>query len=147
MIDFNRDGKVDWLRSAPPGLIVDFGNGTGGFTEGSLTFIFHGTSSNENAIFLPADYDDDGDIDLLIQTGGGYDGMIGKTCYWRNNSNMTFTDVTASSSIPANGTIARGIGDLDHDGDSDFISIENKTMPPVIYLNNGQGGLYQGGSD
>ena len=100
MIDFNGDGKVDWLRSAPPGLVVDFGNGTGGFTEGSLTFTVPGTTSNENASFLPADFDDDGDIDLLVLTGGGYDGTLGKTSYWRNNGNLTFTDVTASAGIP-----------------------------------------------
>jgi glucose/arabinose dehydrogenase len=139
MIDFNRDGKVDWLRSAPPGLVVDFGNGSGGFTEGSLSFTIPGTTSNENASFLPADFDGDDDIDLLILTGGGYDGTVGKTAYWRNNGNLTFTDVTATSGIPTNGTIARGIGDFDQDGDTDFIALENKSMPPVIYLNSGQG--------
>jgi hypothetical protein len=139
MLDFNGDGKADWLRSAPPGLVVDFGNGTGGFTAGSLSFTVPGTSSNENASFLPADYDDDGDIDLLVVNGGGYDGTIGKTSYWRNSGNLTFTDVTASAGIPTNGTIARGIGDFDQDGDTDFIAIENKSMPPAIFLNNGQG--------
>jgi ASPIC and UnbV/FG-GAP-like repeat len=139
MIDFNEDGKVDWLRSAPPGLVADFGNGAGGFTAGSLTFTVSGTTSNENASFLPADFDDDGDIDLLIVQGGGYDGTLGKTSYWRNNVNLTFTDITASAGIPANGTIAKGIGDYDQDGDTDFIAIENKSMPPATYLNNGQG--------
>src|SRR5262249_13347239 len=38
LFDFNGDGKVDWFRSAPPGLVVDFGDGNGNFTEGSLTF-------------------------------------------------------------------------------------------------------------
>ncbi|HEX2477427.1 MAG TPA: VCBS repeat-containing protein, partial [Lacipirellulaceae bacterium] len=85
-----------------------------------------------------ADFDDDGDIDLLVVNGGGYDGTIGKTSYWRNNGNLTFTDVTASAGIPTNGTIARGIGDFDQDGDTDFIAIENKSMPPAIFLNNGQ---------
>jgi hypothetical protein len=139
MMDFNDDGNVDWLRSAPPGLVVDFGNGSGGFSSGSLTFTIPGTSSNENASFLPADFDDDGDIDLLVVQGGGYDGTLGKTSYWCNNGNLTFTDVTASAGIPTDGTIAKGIGDYDHDGDSDFIAIENKSMPPAISLNNGQG--------
>jgi hypothetical protein len=139
MMDFNGDGNADWLRSAPPGLVVDFGNGAGGFTAGSLSYIVPGTSSNENASFLPADFDDDGDIDLLVVNGGGYDGTLGMTSYWRNNGNLTFTDVTAAASIPTNGTIARGIGDFDQDGDTDFIAIENKSMPPAILLNNGQG--------
>ncbi|HEX2475757.1 MAG TPA: VCBS repeat-containing protein, partial [Lacipirellulaceae bacterium] len=55
IMDFNSDGKADWLRSEPPGLVVDFGNGTGGLTAGSLSFTVPGTTSNENASFLPAD--------------------------------------------------------------------------------------------
>jgi hypothetical protein len=139
MMDFNEDGNVDWLRSAPPGLVVDFGNGAGSFTAGSLSFTIPGTTFNENASLLPADFDDDGDVDLLVVQGGGYDGTLGKTSFWRNNGNLTFTDTTTADGIPANGTISKGIGDYDHDGDTDFIAIENKSMPPAIYLNNGEG--------
>jgi hypothetical protein len=139
LIDFNGDGKLDWLRSAPPGLAIDFGNGAGGFTENSLTFAIPGTDSNDNASFLPADFDGDGDIDLLVLTGGNYDGTVGKTAYWRNNGNLTFTDITATVGIPTNGTMVKGIGDFDQDGDTDFIATENKTMPPAIYLNDGHG--------
>ncbi|MFO0966215.1 MAG: Calx-beta domain-containing protein [Gemmataceae bacterium] len=139
LFDFNGDGKVDWFRSAPPGLVVDFGDGNGGFTEGSLSFVIAGTDSNDNASFLPADFDGDGKTDLLVLVGGNYDGTPGKTLYWHNNGNLTFTDMTASAGIPANGTIAKGIGDFDQDGDVDFIAIQNKSMPPVIYLNDGHG--------
>jgi hypothetical protein len=139
LADINGDGRVDWLRSEPPGLVVDFGNGTGGFTEGSLSFPIAGTDSNDNASFLPADFDGDGDIDLLVLIGGNYDGTPGKTVYWRNNGNSTFTDVTAASGIPLNGVIAKGIGDFDQDGDTDFIAVANKSMPPVVYLNDGHG--------
>src|SRR5262249_46628782 len=58
--DFNGDGKADWFRSAPPGLAIDFGDGNGGFAENSLTFPIAGTDSNDNASFLPADFDRDG---------------------------------------------------------------------------------------
>src|SRR5262249_27789038 len=74
-----------------------------------------------------------------VLVGGNYDGTPGKTLLWRNNGDGTFTDVTASSGIPSNGTIAKGIGDFDQDGDVDFIAIENKSMPPVVYLNDGHG--------
>jgi hypothetical protein len=139
MMDFNHDGKVDWLRSAPPGLVVDLGDGTGNFTEGSFTFPIPGTDSNDNASFLPADFDGDGNIDLLVLVGGNYDGTPGKTLVWHNNGNMTFTDVTASSGLPANGFIAKGVGDFNQDGSIDIIGIQDKSMPPAIYLNDGHG--------
>jgi hypothetical protein len=139
MFDFNGDGKVDWLRSAPPGLVVDLGAGAGGFAEGSHTFPIPGTDSNNNASFLPGDFDGDGKIDLLVLTGGNYDGTPGKTMYWRNNGDGTFTNITASTGIPMDGTIVKGVGDFDQDGDTDLIAIANKSMPPVIYLNNGHG--------
>lgn len=141
LFDFNGDGKVDWFRSAEPGLVVDFGDGNGGFTAGSKTFAIAGTDSNDNASFLPGDYDGDGRIDLLVLVGGNYDGTPGKTLYWHNNGDGTFTDMTASAGLPANGTIAKGIGDFNQDGKLDFIAIENKAMPPVIYLNDGHGGF------
>src|SRR5262249_18008681 len=105
----------------------------------SRTFTIPGTDSNDNASFLPGDFDGDGDIDLLVITGGNYDGTPGKTAYWRNNGNMTFTDVTAAAGIPPDRTIAKGVGDFNQDGFTDFIALENKSMPPVIYLNNGHG--------
>jgi glucose/arabinose dehydrogenase len=138
MMDFNGDGNVDWLRSAPPGLVVDYGNGSGGFALSSVMFPVPNTTSNDNASFLPADFDGDGDLDLLVLTGGGYEGTNGRTAYWRNNGNQTFTAVTASG-IPADGVLAKGIGDYDQDGDTDFIAVETKAMPPQVYLNNGQG--------
>jgi hypothetical protein len=139
LFDFNGDGNVDWFRSAPPGLVVDFGDGHGNFTEGSKTFTIPGTDSNNNASFIPGDFDGDGKIDLLVIVGGAYDGTVGKTMVWHNNGDMTFTDITAASGMPANGTVVKGVGDYNQDGKLDFIATENKTMPPVIYLNDGHG--------
>jgi hypothetical protein len=79
LLDVNGDGKVDWLRGAPPGLHIDLGNGSGGFAEASATLAIPGTNSNNNANFLPADLDGDGDIDLLAMVGGGYDDTAGRT--------------------------------------------------------------------
>src|SRR5262249_56082500 len=130
LFDFNGDGKVDWFRSAPPGLVVDFGDGAGNFTEGSVTFPIAGTDSNDNASFLPADFDGDGKIDLLVLVGGNYDGTPGKTLYWHNNGNLTFTDMTTSAGIPPNGTIAKAIADFDQAADTDFIPIPTNSIPP-----------------
>src|SRR5262249_60675597 len=79
LLDFNGDGKVDWFRSAPPGLVVDFGDGQGNFTEGSLTFPIAGTDSNDNASFLPADFDAAAKIDLLVLVGRNYAAPLAQT--------------------------------------------------------------------
>ena len=138
-MDLNRDGKVDWLRGAPPGLQIDFGNGAFGFAEDSLSIAIPGTSSNENANFIPADLDGDGDIDLLALVGGGYDDTPGRTIVFRNQGFPSFVDATAASGLPVNGTLVKGIGDFDQDGDVDLIAVTNKSLPPVVYLNNGAG--------
>jgi uncharacterized repeat protein (TIGR01451 family) len=139
LVDLNRDGKVDWLRGAPPGLQVDFGDGALGFTEGSLSLAIPGTGSNENANFLPADLDGDGDMDLLALVGGGYDDTPGRTIVYRNQGSLSFVDATAASGLPVNATLVKGLGDFDQDGDVDLIAVASKSMPPVVYLNNGAG--------
>jgi hypothetical protein len=139
MIDLSGDGRVDWLRGAPPGLHIDLGNGSGGFAQASATLAIAGTNSNNNANFLPSDLDGDGDIDLLAMVGGGYDDTAGRTIFYRNQGSLSFVDATAAAGLPANGTVVKGIGDLDQDGDPDLIAVENKTMPPVIYRNGGAG--------
>ena len=137
--DLDRDGSIDWLRAAPPGLVVDRGDGAGGFIAEAFTLAIPGTGSNDNANFLPGDFDRDGDVDLLAMVGGGYDDTDGRTIFYRNDGNLTFTDVTTAAGLPGPGTVVKGVGDFDQDGDSDLIAVAHRAMPPVLYDNDGAG--------
>jgi len=143
LADFNRDGRVDWLRAAPPGIEIDFGDGSGGFALDSFSLAIPGTDFNNNANVLPGDFDGDGDIDLLVMTGGGYDDTAGHTDYYRNDGLIggmpQFSLQTAAANLPGEGLVVKGIGDYDLDGDLDLIGILDKRLPPLIYKNDGSG--------
>jgi hypothetical protein len=143
LADFNCDGRVDWLRAAPPGIEIDFGDGAGGFAQDSFSIAVPGTGVNDNANVIPGDFDNDGDMDLLVMVGGGYDDTDGRTYYYRNDGVVggvpQFSEQTAAANLPADGLVVKGVGDYDLDGDLDLIAIDHKQLPPLIYKNNGSG--------
>lgn len=143
LADFNRDGRVDWLRAAPPGIEIDFGDGNGGFAEDSYSLTIPDTDSNNNANVIPGDFDNDGDIDLLVMVGGGYDDTNGRTYYYRNDGIVggapQYSDQTTASGLPPDGLVVKGVGDYDLDGSLDLIGIKDRQLPPVVYGNDGHG--------
>ncbi len=132
MIDINRDGKVDWLRGTDIDIQFDFGDGKGFFAEDSQQLQV--TQGRDEILCLPQDIDGDGDIDLLAEWGH-YSSSDGNCRIYRNNGKMNFTDVTAESGLSEAGMAIKGVGDFDHDGDTDLICLEHKRFE--IYLNNG----------
>src|SRR5262245_4304378 len=134
--DFNRDGRVDWLRAAPPGIEIDFGDGAGGFAEDSYSLTIPNTDSNNNANVIPGDFDNDGDIDLLVMVGGGYDDTNGRTYYYRNDGLVggvpQYSDQTAASGLPVDGLVVKGVGDYDTHGDLELLGTYEKQQPPDV---------------
>ena len=154
--DFNADGFLDIVTStSDPGGAMTFYvcNGEDGFenaTAGSgLDQQFGGLNC------LGADYDNDGDTDLLVLRGAwlGKDGEI-RNSLLRNegpgkNAKVTFTDVTrvaglADKRFP---TQAAVWADFDNDRDLDlFVSNESRrgadasqNYPCQLFRNNGDG--------
>ncbi len=135
LLDINRDGKVDWIRSAGGAVLFDFGDGRGGFTPGGSLPVTTGYRF-EHAV-MPADLDGDGDYDLVLEWGR-YQFGPGKGRVCRNDGGLKFTDATAEWGLHEDGLSVKAVGDFDQDGDIDLLAIEDK-VPFSVFLNDGRG--------
>ncbi len=134
--DMDNDGDIDVLLtgggSGPPQTEVYENNG-GTFT--ALT----GTGLPPMGLGAAdwGDYDNDGDLDILI-TGRILPIYVSRI--YRNNGNGTFTDINAG--LMGVGYSAVDWGDMDNDGDLDFVLTGedvNGVPRSKIYRNNGNG--------
>ena len=140
--DYDNDGDLDILITGAPGVEPNFNpvskiyrnNGNSTFTEQTqiqMTGIVRGSGTW-------ADYDNDGDLDVLIvgatdyQTSGN-----GLAKIYRNNGNNTFSEQTQINNIKGYGYSASSWGDFDNDGDLDLVTTTQGYMN--LYRNMGNG--------
>ena len=116
--DYNNDGNLDILLTGLTGWTaperisrIYRNNGDGSFADihASLEGVYYGAA-------MWGDYDNDGDLDILI-TGKGANG--GVTRLYRNDGADTFSDIHAP--FPPLNESAAAWGDSDNDGDLDII--------------------------
>ena len=148
--DFDGDGLIDIVTSTfdPSGPMTFYHNlGDGRFEDRSSASRLDDQLGGLNCI--GADYDNDGDMDILVLRGAWLldDGRI-RNSLLRNNGDGTFTDVTHAAGLatPARPTQAAAWGDFDNDGDLDlYIANEARTRtdpapyPSQLFRNNGDG--------
>ncbi len=131
-VDYDHDGDLD-LFTTDDQVEMYRNNGDGVFSDvGDQTFIPSERSSARDAAL--GDFDDDGDIDLLIVNDGS-----GCTLYTnlRQGKMQAMTDEIGISQNHAFTAVAAG--DYDNDGDIDlFIATDGKT-PHQLYRNRGDG--------
>ena len=145
--DFDNDGYLDVVSSTldSNGQLRFFRNqGDGSFAElteaANLGGIFGGLNINQ------ADYDNDGDLDILVLRGAWLeaDGRMPNSLL-RNNGDLTFTDVTFDAGLGEahHPTQTAAWADYDNDGDLDlFIGNEAtsaQVSPSQLFRNNGNG--------
>ena len=88
------------------------------------------------------DYDRDGDLDIYFVNGAGLPGaefdVSPTNALYRNNGNMTFTEVTNGAKV-GDGGYGFGccVGDYDNDGWPDLYV--TNFGPNILYRNNGDG--------
>ena len=129
--DFNNDNFLDLALGGPLGgtnVIQILRNNAGNnFTRG--TIIGTGTSYNSRAAW--GDFDQDGDLDIVIAAAGA------SLLYW-NNGDESFTK--SSLTLPAAGDYATvAPADYDNDGDLDFILGGGSLASSWLYQNQGRG--------
>jgi len=137
--DYDNDGDLDILITGYRGYPINGpvskiyrNNGNNSFTEQtgiSLTGIDHSSVAW-------GDYDNDGDLDILMT---GWTGSTVVSKIYRNNGNNSFTEQTG---ISLTGVYYSSVawGDYDNDGDLDILlsgDIGSGTYVSKIYRNNG----------
>jgi carbonic anhydrase len=149
--DFDQDGWLDIMTSTmdpwgPLTLMHNQGDGTFADRTAAAGLDVQWGGLNMSA----ADYDNDGDTDVLVLRGGWLQdkGRV-RNSLLRNNGNGTFTDVTRAAGLdrPALPTQAAAWADYDLDGDLDLaIGNEGVQRPDSkiafadnLFRNNGDG--------
>ena len=148
--DFDNDGFLDIMTSTsdPDGPLKFYRNlGDGRFEDASSDSRVDQQLGGLNSI--AADYDNDGDMDVLVLRGTWLldQGKIANSLL-RNNGDRTFSDVTQPAGLaePAFPTQAAVWSDFDNDGDLDlYIANEDRSEDPAssqgypsqLFRNNG----------
>lgn len=141
-VDINNDGKLDGFAcddNAPNRYYMNDGTNMN-HNQGGLGDFATGGNYASNWF----DYDNDGDIDMLIakcgQGGSGVGGNINQM--YKNNGNGTYTNVAASANLAdPEQTWSCAVGDYNNDGWMDIIVGVNSTSNgnTNVKRNNGNG--------
>ncbi|NNE93988.1 MAG: CRTAC1 family protein [Verrucomicrobiales bacterium] len=148
--DFNGDGLIDIVTSSfDTGSELRFwkNTGTGTFLDRSKEAGFSGLFGGLN--LLQADYDNDGDLDLLVLRGA-YFSRAGQhpNSLLRNDGTGVFTDVTYATGLGVRNfpTQTAGWADFDLDGDLDlYVGNESEVefrIPGQLFRNDGRQGKF-----
>jgi hypothetical protein len=130
--DYDNDGDLDILLT---GRDINFqqlskiyrNNGNNTFTE-QTSISLMGVENSRTKSSAWGDYDNDGDLDILLT---GYDGIGAYSMIYRNNGDNTFTEMTAINLIDVFDSCVDW-GDFDNDGDIDIL---------ITGSENGAGGI------
>jgi RHS repeat-associated protein len=140
--DFDGDGFPDVaLLTTAGGIDVKLNDGgTRTFTAGQSIAGPDGSSASRIGI-VAADFDRDGNVDLIANAGTGATAGANQqqSLFYRGHGDGTFAaGVAVSPPLAGGGITDYAVGDLDHDGDLDLLG--NSNFGPLwVQLGNGDG--------
>jgi len=140
--DYDNDGDLDILLT---GADNSGNRATRLYRNGDGVFTSVSTALPDMAFSSVAwgDYDQDGDLDILMAgyIGGGGPGRV--TRIYRNDGNAVFTNINAAlSGVEPDAPQAVAWGDYDNDGDLDIVLTgynQSDQVTVLIYRNDGNG--------
>lgn len=133
--DIDNDGDLDLLgANGGPGTVEIMlrNNGSGGYTNVSSQLLSNpGIDDNDSKFF---DYDNDGDLDLIIAALGGTSERI-----LNNNGSGTFSLVSGVISLQTDSSLDLDVADFNGDGKVDIVTSqgESNNFQNRIYMNTG----------
>ncbi|MEN0065796.1 MAG: right-handed parallel beta-helix repeat-containing protein [Myxococcota bacterium] len=133
--DVDRDGYIDFINRMEGGYDLYWNDGDGSFTA-DTTMDFGASNGNKGgAVFC--DFDDDGDLDLVI-TDDSEVASEGDNVLWEHDGSRGFTASGALSSISgaSNGLDGVSCADFDNDGDLDLFFSASST--DYVFRNDGK---------
>jgi hypothetical protein len=135
--DYDNDGDLDILLTGDTDVSrvtrVYRNNGDGTFADTAA-----GLTDLSYSSVAWGDYDNDGDLDILL---AGSTGLSNVAKIYRNDGNGAFCEIATSLASVANPSAAWG--DYDNDGDLDILLAGSSSAGPVanIYRSDGNGGF------
>lgn len=152
-VDYDNDGDQDLFLAKCRGGSgtakfneLHRNNGNGTFSDVSVAASLYDPVQTWSSAW--ADYDNDGDLDIIVGASSTADGSHK---FMRNNGNGTFTDITSGSGwdLNASTSIEHVAHDFDNDGLVDVLgggnkimfNLGNNTFAPASYTNIAVGGI------
>ena len=142
--DYDDDGDLDILLAGDAGsenITEVWRNETCRCSGSTFTQTNIALTGVDNSSVAWGDYDDDGDLDILL---AGYTGSAYVTQVWRNDGGGTFTQASVALTGIRLGSVAWG--DYDHDGDLDILlagATGSTTRTTEVWRNNDNGTFTQ----
>jgi tetratricopeptide (TPR) repeat protein/predicted nucleotidyltransferase len=131
--DLDHDGDLDLFETSSNSNVVFRNNGDNTFIEKASELGLSGNGANFNDAAF-GDYDDDGDIDLLVV------GDKANNVLFSNQRQGKFKDITENSGITStNNSSSVAVGDFNNDGFLDLFVASLNGENSTLYSNKGNG--------